>query len=101
MDCKVTCFERVMHLVEPLPKDKLKEAYEITIENTFNDFLDFCVECNCFTKGQSQTLYEGIAMWEDLEGNYWEEDYDKLMMLYDAVGLTREVCEELCESEDE
>jgi hypothetical protein len=40
-------------------------------------------------------------MWEDLEGNYWEEDYDKLMELYDKVGLTREACEELCESEDD
>ena len=101
MDCKVTCFERVMHLVEPLPKSQLREAYEITINDSLEDFLNFCVECRCFTELQSYTLYDGIVMWEDLEGNYWEEDYDKLMDLYDKVGLTREVCEELCESEDE
>ena len=30
-------------------------------------------------------------MWEDLEGNYWEEDHDKLMDLYDRVGLTDDI----------
>lgn len=29
MDCKITCFERVMNLVVPLSKDKHKEAVEI------------------------------------------------------------------------
>ena len=95
MECKVTCFERVMHLVKSLPEEYLKEAYEITIEDSFVDFLDFCVENGCFTKAQSSTLYDGIVMWEDLEGNYWEEDHDKLMALYDKVGLTREKCEVL------
>jgi hypothetical protein len=91
MKCKVTCFERVMHLVKPLPEEKFAEAVEIIEENSFQDFLDFCVENDCFTEAQSTTLYEGIVMWEDLDGNYWEEDYDKLMTLYDAVGITIEV----------
>jgi hypothetical protein len=90
-----------MHLVEPLHKNQLREAYEIMLDYSFEDFLNFCVECGCFTAMQSQTLFDGIVMWEDLEGNYWEEDYDKLMELYDKVGLTREACEELCESEDD
>jgi hypothetical protein len=30
-------------------------------------------------------------MWEDLDGNYWEEDYDKLHELYDKVGITEDV----------
>jgi hypothetical protein len=97
MECKVTCFERVMNMVKPLPEEKLKEAYEITCEDSFIDFLDFCVENGCFTEPQSTTVYEGIVMWEDLDGNYWEEDHDKLMNLYDRVGLTREICEMLCE----
>lgn len=43
---------------------------------------------------QSYTLYDGIVMWEDLDGNYWEEDYDKLHELYDRVGITEEVFEQ-------
>lgn len=30
-------------------------------------------------------------MWENLEDNYWEEDYDKLHQLYDKVGITEDV----------
>lgn len=101
MDCKVTCFERVMHLVSPLPEEKLKEAVEIAQDYTFLDFLEFCVDNNCFTETQASTLYDGIVMWEDLEGNYWEEDYDKLHELYDAVGVTEEVFKKYTEVEDD
>lgn len=98
MECKVTCFERVMHLVSELSKEKHKEAVEIIREESFTDFLDFCVDNGCFTKEQSSTLYDGIVMWEDLEGNYWEEDYDKLHELYNKVGITEEVFSEFtCE----
>ena len=76
MECKVTCFERVMHLVGELPKNKLKEGVEVIQEYSFQDFLDYCVENGCFTEEQSNTLYDGIVMWEDLDGIYWEEDYD-------------------------
>lgn len=91
MECKVTCFDRIMHLVKELPKDKYKEAVEIIYKDSFIDFLDFCVANNCFTESQSTTLYEGIVMWEDLDGNYWEEDCDKLNELYDKVGVTAEM----------
>ena len=91
MECKVTCFDRVMNLVMPLPKDKHKEAVEIIQEWSFQDFLDFCIENGCFTEMQSYTLYDGIVMWEDLDGNYWEEDYDKLHELYDKVGITEDM----------
>lgn len=97
MECKVTCFDRVMHLVKELPKNKLKEAVEIIQEYSFEDFLEFCVDNNCFTKEQSSTLYEGIVMWEDLDGNYWEEDYDKLHELYDKVGITEDVLTQFSE----
>jgi hypothetical protein len=97
MDCKVTCFERVMHLVKELPKDKYEEAIEIIQDCSFEDFLDLCIENNCFTKEQSSTLYDGIVMWEDLDGNYWEEDYDKLYELYDKVGITEDVLEQFTE----
>ena len=105
-DCKYTCFDRVMHLVKRLPEELLKEAWEIAAEYSFTDFLDFCVKNKCFTEEQAVTLYEGIVMWEDLDGNYWEEDHDKVNTLYDAVGLTREVCnrfvkEEIAKEESE
>lgn len=54
MECKVTCFERAMHLIKPLPEGKLREAVEIIQEDGFQDFLDFCVENGCFTKRLEQ-----------------------------------------------
>lgn len=95
--CTYTCFDRVMHLVKELLEDTLRGAYEIATDYSFTDFLDFCVTNNCFTEEQATTLYEGIIMWEDLDGNYYEEDHDKLMALYDKVGLTREVCDRFAE----
>lgn len=101
MECKVTCFERVMNLVQELPDGKLKEGVEIVQEYSFQDFIDFCVDNECFTESQGTTLYEGIVMWENLESNYWEEDYDKLHLLYDAVGLTEEIFEKYTKDEDD
>lgn len=91
MNCKITCFERVMNLVKELPKDKFQEAVEIIQEYSFQELLDFCVENNCFTESQSNTIYDGIVMWEDLDGNYWEEDCDKLQELYDKIGITEDI----------
>lgn len=95
MNCNITCFDRVMHNVKELPDNKLKEAVEVIVYDGLYEFLSFCVENNCFTKEQSDTLFEGIVMWEDYDGNYWEEDIDKLNMLYDNVGITVEVFSEL------
>ena len=97
-DCKVTCFQRVMNLVLKLPEHKQREAVRIIQEDSFIDFLDFCVANDCFSQSQSDTLYDGIVMWEDLTGNYWEEDYDKLHELYDAVGITEDVFERFSEN---
>ena len=36
-------------------------------------------------------------MWEDLDGNYWEEDYDKLYELYNRIGITEDVLEQFVE----
>lgn len=97
MDCKVTCFDRVMHRVKELPKDKYKEAVEIIKEYGLIDLLEFCLDNDCFTEEQMNTLYDGIVMWEDLDGNYWEEDYDKLHELYEKIGITEEVIEQFTE----
>lgn len=95
--CHITCFDRVLHLIQKLPTHKLEEAYHITCEDSLIDLLDFCVANNCFTEEQSTTLYEGIIMWEDLNSNYYEENYEKLMLLYDKIGLTKEICQQFSE----
>lgn len=100
MECKYTCFDRVMNLVKSLPKEKFWDACDLITNYSFIDFLDFCVENECFTESQSTTLYEGIVMWEDLDGNYYEEDEDKLVSLYEKLGLTTNAVREFqdCES---
>ena len=43
MDCKYTAYDRIIHITEKLPKDKISEAIEIIQEDSFQDLLDFCV----------------------------------------------------------
>ena len=88
MECKVTCFDRVMNLVKPVPEEKKNELCELITDYGFQDILDFGVENECFSEGQASTLYEGIVMWEDFDGNYYEEDEDKLNDLYERMGVT-------------
>lgn len=91
MKCTITCFERVLNLVAPLSESKLKGGVEVATEHRFQDLLDYGIKNGCFTKAQADTLYNGIVMWEDLEGDYWEEDQDKLLLLYDKMGITEDV----------
>lgn len=100
MECNVTCFERVMHLVKPVPEDKLEELCELITDYSFSDILDFGVANGCFTEAQSKTLYEGIVMWEDLDGNYFEEDDDKLSDLLDKMGATTDMVREYQEAHE-
>lgn len=76
MECKVTCFQRTMHTVKSIRSDKqhiLAEACDIVQNYTFQDLLDFGVEVGCFDQISAYTLYDGIVMWEDLEGNYFKK----------------------------
>lgn len=97
MDCKYTCFDRVMHLVKPLREKDKTECIDIIINDGFHDFMDYCEEKGCFNKYQAHTLCDGIIMWEDLDGNYWEEDREKLLKLYDAVGIEQHMIHKFCE----
>ena len=101
MECKVTCFDRVLNLVKPLPENKRREAVEIIKEYGLQDLLEFCIENGCCTILQSYTLYDGIIMWEDLDSNYWEEDYDKLHKLYDKLGITEDILDKYTNITDE
>ena len=94
MECKITSFERILKLVKPLPQNKIPTAIDIILYDSFDDFLYYCIENNCFSLEQSHTLYDFITIWEDLEGNYHEEDRQKLSELYDAVGITADIFNE-------
>ena len=95
MECKYTCFDRVIHSIKKLNENKLKDACSIIKESGLEDFLDFCVENDCFSEEQAATIMDFILMWEDLDGNYYEEDEEKLIRLYEAVGISKEIFEEL------
>lgn len=92
MECKYTCFDRVMHLVKPAQTKKQKKDLVFIIQqDSLAALLDYSVQEKLMTEEQSHTIYDGIIMWEDLEGNYYEEDYDRLMMLHEKLGITEEV----------
>ena len=99
--CKYTCFDRVIHLLKAVEsEDVLKDIVYLIVNDGLSALLDYCVEKQVMTQGQADVLYDGIVMWEDLEGNYFEEDHDKLMRLHDALGVTEEVFEKYKEQED-
>lgn len=87
MDYKYTAYDRIIHITEKLPKDKISEAIEIIQEDSFQDLLDFCVEQNCFTQAQATTLYDFTIVFDSLDDNYHEFDRQKLLTLYDAIGI--------------
>ena len=89
MDCKYTAYDRIIHITENLPKDKISEAIEIIQEDSFQDLLDFCVEQNCFT--QAITLYDFTIVFDSLDDNYSEFDRQKLLTLYDAIGIPEDM----------
>ena len=70
MDYKYTAYDRIIHITEKLPKDKISEAIEIIQEDSFQDLLDFCVEQNCFTQAQATTLYDFTIVFDSLDDNY-------------------------------
>ena len=92
MECKYTCFDRAMHMVKPAEEERqLKDLVSIIQEDGLSALLDYAVQERLITEPLSHTLFDGIVMWEDLDGNYYEEDYDKLMMLHEKLGVTEEV----------
>ena len=91
MDCKYTAYDRIIHIIEKLPKDKISEAIEIIQEDSFQDLLDFCVEHNCFTQAQAITLYDFTIVFDSLDDNYSEFDRQKLLTLYDAIGIPEDM----------
>jgi len=92
MECKYTCFDRVMHLVKSAETEQqLKDLVSIIQEDGLSALLDYAVQEGLMTEAQSHTIFDGIVMWEDLDGNYYEEDHDKLMLLHERLGVTEQV----------
>lgn len=54
-------------------------------------FIDFCVEQNCFTQAQAITLYDFTIVFDSLDDNYSEFDRQKLLTLYDAIGIPEDM----------
>ena len=91
-DAIITSFEKALEEVKECPKDKLEELYEITTEDGLREVIDFGIDNQLFDEKQSRTLYEGIIMWEDengnlVNGNYYEEDPDKYDALLSHMGV--------------
>ena len=89
----IISYEEIMNLIKPLSEDKYEEAVKIYEENyaCIQDMLDFCVKNKCFTEEQSYMLYEHIVMVNYVEGETWEEDWDRMKEFYNKIGLTDEV----------
>ena len=101
MGCSFTSFDKIIHLTKKLPEDKLKEACNLIAFYSLVSLLDFCVANECFTKEQSTVLHSFIMMWEHLDSDYCEEDYEKTLELYDAIGVTQEVYQKYLKEEEE
>ena len=89
----IISYEEIMNLIKPLSEDKYEEAVKIYEESyaCIQDMLDFCVENKCFTEEQSHMLYKHIVMVNYVEGETWEEDWDRMNEFYNKIGLTDEV----------
>ena len=79
-------------MVKPAEEERqLKDLVSIIQEDGLSALLDYAVQEGLITEPLSHTLFDGIVMWENLEGNYYEEDHDKLMLLHEQLGVTEQV----------
>lgn len=92
MGCNITCFERTIHKIKPLPKNKIREACELIAEGYLQHILDFGIYYGCFSQLESYTLHDGILVWDGLDiGSNCTADTEKLWELYTHMGITKEL----------
>lgn len=90
--CRYTCFDRVLHLIKPVEDEEiLKDIVYLMQNDGLSALLDYLVEKKVISQGHADVVYDGVIMWEDLDGNYYEEDKDKLDRFYEALGITEEI----------
>ncbi len=88
MSHMISCFEKTMEYVKPLPKNCLSKAKKIYLNDSFTEFLDYCKEHGCFGPEGSDiwTLVRyGVCDYESGDSNYSEENYEKKNMLCDVL----------------
>lgn len=66
------------------------------------EYIDFLVEKHPeLTKEDADILWEGIVMWNDYEGNYYEENDEMLVAMLEKTGVTKEAVEAYMAKEEE
>lgn len=99
----ITFYEKLLSMLKPIPDENRAEAYKVMLEDSFCEFIDFCVEKGCFNALQTDQIpyyrrfiLDSITMVDaDPRENYFEEDLEKRGMFYDAVGITENVCQSI------
>lgn len=87
MECNYTTYDRIIYHIVPLQQQDLPEAIKIIKDQTLQDLVDFCKEKDIISKSQGETIIDFILMWEDLDGNYYEENEERLIQFYEAIGI--------------
>lgn len=87
MECNYTTYDRIIYHIVPLKRQDLPEAIKIIKDQTLQDLVDFCKEKGIISKSQGETIIDFVLMWEDLDGNYYEEDEKRLLRFYEAIGI--------------
>ena len=89
---KYTTFDVVMHNILPFQnEERLENAVHICCIDSLPALLEYAADCRCIAHRDYFTILDGIRMYEDLSGDYWEDDLDKLMLLHEKLGITEEV----------
>lgn len=96
MECNYTTYDRIIHGIKSksLEQDDITNAIRIIKEQTLQDLVDFCLEKGIISESQGDTIIGFILMWEDLDGNYYEEDETKLVQFYEALGIEESMVRE-------
>lgn len=104
----ITMYGKICSMLKPIPEKDRTAAHEIMREDSLCDFVDFCIDKGCFSSlATDQISYyrrfilDSIALIDaDPMENYYENDPEKLGQLYDAVGMTEDVCQEISSADN-
>lgn len=85
----VSAFDFYMAQVVPLEEEYRQEAYTIFVEDSLDEFIDYCTEKGSISEGGQKFFHYDMFLYElDEDGqptNYFEDDYDKRKLLLEKV----------------
>ena len=85
----VSAFEFYMAQVVPLREEYRQEAYKIFVEESLDEFIDYCADKESISEGGQKFFHYDMFLYELDEQsqptNYFEDDYDKRSKLLDKV----------------